>query len=312
MTKRRIIIVSKSAPQTAKRRKPKGSKFNAVTNGAYTTGLLPWESQEEYDRHRAEFVKTYRPVGYVEYCLVGHMGAILWQYKRTELMTGAAMHRHEFGRAVMEAGAQSWQEANRLATENLAKTLNSIPELLARAIKIAGELKQAASGSDDVLEGVEKIGDACTKTCDLLQDVDVKLGLERDFFESYIPQKLDQIVRVQNALLAQFDKIHSRLQIIQEARLRREQLLLKEQQEVAVGALLSKAGNRQAAEDVPPSNASGTQSDALDGCDWPSRHPHSEDDLQSQDDLEAEDDQSGTDPFEKFIQEGAKKSNGLE
>jgi hypothetical protein len=48
---------------------------NAVRSGAYSAGRLPWEAQEVYGRHCAEFANFYQQVGYVERALVLEMAA---------------------------------------------------------------------------------------------------------------------------------------------------------------------------------------------------------------------------------------------
>jgi hypothetical protein len=67
-------------------------------------------------------------------------------------------------------------------------------------------------------------------------------------WEHYVPQKAEQRLKLENLLDSQFDKLAARLQIIQEARLRREALSLRNDQAAVVNELLVKSDDRPAAE----------------------------------------------------------------
>jgi hypothetical protein len=281
---------------------------NAVRTGAYTVGLLPWESQEEYDKHCAEFVNLYEPVGYVERNLVLDLAANRWQRKRSHLMTAVAMHRHEFGQALVESGAKSWQEVKTFLhqsdTQN-KQTLNDITASMVRVIEIGVQLRQKFLDFDEVSKLVHEIADTCANSCKLLEDIDAKLDREHKFFEQYLPERLESITRLENAKDGQFEKLCSRFQVIQEGRLRREALSLNKQQAAAV----DKPSDREAAEQDSPSADGGIQSNephsdetgqrSGDGGDRPWRQPGPDADL------DADDEPSGKDPLAEFVEEGS-------
>jgi hypothetical protein len=271
---------------------------------------LPWESEEQYKKHCAEFVKVKRPVGDIEYDTVIDMALNRWRRKRIKLMANVAANRHGFGRALMESKMQSWQEIGTfLHDSNIEnkQTFDSIVASLVQAIEIGGQLKQKTFDSDEVSRVVQEIADTCTNCCELLESINNKLDLEREFFDQYMPKNLEEIVRVENALDAQFDKICSRLQVMQESRLRRDALVLQNQQAAAI-ALLGKLGNQEAPENHSPSHGEGAESDALDRHqtdqptadvgDRPWSHPSPEVDLDAD---EGEPDER--DPLAEFVEE---------
>ena len=93
-----------------------------MRTGVYTAGYLPWESKEAYDKHRAAFVSFWQPVGYIERNLVGDAATNRWRRKRTRLMMTVALHRHEFGQALIESGAKSWQEVQNFCANPTSRT----------------------------------------------------------------------------------------------------------------------------------------------------------------------------------------------
>jgi hypothetical protein len=261
------------AKSQRKVRAEKKSRFNAVKSGAYAAGLLPLESMKAYQKHCAAFRNSYEAVGYIERGLVRDMARNRWQRRRTKLMVAIAMYRHPFGRTLMECGAQSWQEVASLVRKSNTRTretLESIGASMLQLVELGGQIKQETLDSEVVSECLHKIADSCSNSFELLEDIRNKLDQEREFFEQYMPQKLEQIVRVDNALDAQFEKMHFRLQVVQEARLRRDQLLLSNQQAAAV-LLLGKPGDRRAAtesaldhEETAPASQPGDQVDDAD------------------------------------------------
>jgi hypothetical protein len=237
------------------------SRYNAVTTGAYATGLLPWEDREAYNKHCQHFMKLYKPVGYIERGIVKDMAVNRWQRKRLQLMTTIATFRHEFGQAVVESGAESLQEVEAFVRESDVsnkKVLESIAASMLQMVETSSELVQKAFDADEAAEVFDKLKATCIESCELLKAIDAKLDLEGDFFEHYVPRKFEQRVKLENLLDGQFDKLQSRLQVLQEARLRREALA----KAVAVNALLRTPADRQAAEGASPSTGDGSDSDA--------------------------------------------------
>ena len=88
-------------------------------------------------------------------------------------------------------------------------------------VEIGVQLEKSYN-SDEVTKFVHELADTCINGVKLLEDIDAKLDRERKFFEQYLPDKLEQITRLENAQDAQFDKMLGRLQAIQEGRLRRK------------------------------------------------------------------------------------------
>ncbi len=268
------------------------ARFNAVKTGAYVAGLLPWENFEEYKQHRAELFKLYGPEGEIENSLVEDMAANRWQRKRLRLMTTIATYRHAFGQAMEESGVQSWQEAESfIGKYNMRhrKVLDTIAASMLQTVEIAAKRNSDGEAS----QPIEEIFDVMTKNGKLLEGIDAKLDLERDFFERYMPQKLEQRIRLENLLDAQFDKLHVRLLMLQEAR--REELFLSGQQAIGVSLLLDKSANAE----KPPSDVPGTEPDALDREETgqPSGDGGDEVDLDADDDAETPpSDVPGTEP----------------
>jgi hypothetical protein len=268
LNKKQIIVekMPKNQKEVQSKKKVRAkdkSRFNAVKTGAHAAGLLPWESEEAFKAHCEHFMNYYRPIGYIERGIVKDMAVNRWQRKRLDLMTTAATHWHEFGQAVVESGAASWQEVEKFVREfNMpkTKTLESIAASMARLAELSVQLSERAFDADEASQAVERIEGKYTQCCELLSGIDAKLDLERDFFECYIPQKFEQRIKLENLLDGQFDKMCARLQILQEARLRRDQLLLSQQQAAAV-LLVGKSADRKTVEN------DSTESDELNRDD---------------------------------------------
>jgi hypothetical protein len=266
------------------------SRFNAVTTGVYATGPLPWESGEEFKRHCDEFLNFYKPVGYIERSVVLDMALNRWRRQRTRLMTSVAINRHGFGRALMKSAAQTWEEVEtflRGSNVENKQTLEGMRESIAQLLETGTQLKQKCFDTDEILKFMQELADTCTNSYELLESIYSKLDLEREFFDRYMPKNLEETVRVENALDAQFDKLHSRLQVYQEARLRREALSLSKQANVLLG------NTPDAAESDSPSDDGGTELDAPDGDETSQPPANGADDKEH-------------DPLAKFVAEQSK------
>ena len=276
----------KKQPEKSKTEKGESrAKYNAATTGVYAAGLLPWEGEELWKNHVLEFVKFYRPVGYVEHGVVTDMAANRWQRRRTRQMMAVATLRHGFGLALVEAEPQSWIEVRSFLSESDLENKQMLKDMRASIAEVheMGEQLKVNFDSDAVSKFLQELADTCAKNCELLDAIKSKLDLEDDFFQHYLPKNSEQIVRVETALDAQFDKMHSRLQVIQEARLRRDALLLQKQQAATVALLGNQQGPEihsldEAESDVPRSHQT-------DEGDWPGRHPNPETNFDADDPL---------------------------
>lgn len=302
---------NKTAPAASPARNPKQNdrrRFNAVRTGAYSHGLLPWESEDEYKKHCTEYMNLYEPKGKIEIRFVMDMAVNRWQRRRLGFMTSVATYRHGFGQAVEEL-ARSWQEALSFVRELNIRHKENL-DRIATWIVETGETTVKLHQTSEASKLMHEIGDRCTHACELLEDIAAKLDLEREFFEQYMPQKFEQRIRLENLLDAQFDKIHSHFLMLKEARLKREELLLSKHQAAAVNVLLGKPAIPEIAENDLPSNDGGMDLDApdrdetdqpsADGGDRPWRHPSDQVNLDADDkdeDLDLDED----DPLMKFV-----------
>lgn len=171
------------------------------------------------------------------------------------------------------------------------QTINDIAKSMDQLVEIGVQLEKSYN-SDEVTKFVHELADTCINSVKLLEDIDAKLDRERKFFEQYLPDKLEQITRLENAQDAQFDKMLGRLQAIQEGRLRRETSALNREQATAVNELFAKHPDQEAAEQDSPADADngGKEADAL----------HREPDPAV--DLDADD---GRDPLVDFLEGGS-------
>lgn len=295
----------KELGKNEKEQRKKQAKFNAVTTGVYATGPLPWESREEFKSHCDQFVKLYEPIGYIEHGLVLDMALNRWRRKRTRLMTSVAMNRHGFGRALMTSGPQSWQEVETFLGDfnvETKQTLERIGNSIAQVLKIGTQIEKKCFDTDEVSKFMQELAETCTNCCELLESTNIKLDLEREFFDQYMPKNLEEMVRAENALDAQFDKMHSRLQVVQEARLRRDALSLRQPAAAVIVPLGKPADPEKTQSESPSSNDGAT---ALGAPDDKAGQP-SADGAGDQEDLLADDgDPNESDPLTEFVAEQA-------
>jgi hypothetical protein len=85
-------------------------------------------------------------------------------------------------------------------------------------------LKESSASSDELEERVRQIAADCNKICKAVEGIETALDMEREFFLEYLPAHLEQRLRIEKSLDAQFDKLCAQLLIAQEARIIREKL----------------------------------------------------------------------------------------
>jgi hypothetical protein len=200
------------------------SAQNAVKTGAYARDhLLPWESPAEHEKHRAEIFADLRPEGPIQRGIVENIVENRWLRRRLQRTTAISAHRHPFGRALEESGAKSWQDA--------------VSYLQKRDVEFKKELQNNAARFNEVAEAAEeweldgkleslpqKLLDVCSKASEHLTHIATALDEEREFFAEYSPKQLEDRIRIENSLDAQYDKLRARLVVEQEARALREKL----------------------------------------------------------------------------------------
>ena len=95
-------------------------------------------------------------------------------------MVAVAMHRHEFGQALMESGAKSWQEVKTFVRQSDVankKTIKSIETSMVRVMEIGVQIEKSYN-SDEVTKLAHEIADTCSNSCELLAGIDAKLDRE--------------------------------------------------------------------------------------------------------------------------------------
>jgi hypothetical protein len=90
--------------------------------------------------------------------------------------------------------------------------------------KLRRPLKESSESSDGLEEGVRAIVAECSKVSQAVEHIKIALDMEREFFLEYLPAHLEQRLRIEKSLDAQFDKLCAQLLIAQEARIIREKL----------------------------------------------------------------------------------------
>ena len=204
------------------------AKLNALKTGMYAREvLLPWEAVAELEALCAGIFNDHQPKGTSEESTVTDMVENRWRRRRLRRTTAIATHRHPFGRAMEESGAKSWPEALSVAREHNLKRDEALASLAASTDQLAEaavELKQKSESSGELEKLARRTANGCIKTYKELARVENAMDAEREFFAEYLPQNLEQLLRIENLLDAQFDKLLGRLERMQEARILRETL----------------------------------------------------------------------------------------
>ena len=212
--------------------KKDSNKFNAFKTGIYARGsLLPWENAAERERLRVGICKFYQPVGTIEEGIVANIVENRWQRERQDQTTAIATHRHAFGLALEKSGVKSWPDALEIVREHNIGHENALQSLAVSMDQIAKNGIRVNEKWDDAGEFkklARKTANGVIKTCKILAGIQTALDGEREFFREYWPNHIEQRIRVENSLDAQFDKQVGRLERVQEARILRDKLRSQE------------------------------------------------------------------------------------
>ncbi len=263
-------------------------KLNALKTGAYARDvLLPWESVAAFDKLRADIINDSRPQGAIENSIVTSLVENRWQRERLRQTTAIAMHRHPFGRALEESAPKSWQDALSTVREGniehnktLAKVATSIDQIVTMALHLKKRGEACESGQVEKL--VQKMVEGCHSAIKVLSRIETALDEEREFFEEYSLRHLEQRLRLECSLDAQFDKLCARLVIAQEARILK---LRKIQESPGASPLVHDKGDEAGA-----SEATMTERDLCDAD-------------RDDDEFDPPEKQDERDPFEEYIAE---------
>lgn len=211
--------------------KKDSNKFNGFKTGMYARGLLPWENAAERERLRVGICKDCQPVGTIEEGIVANMVENRWQRERQQQTTAIATHRHPFGQVLEESGAKTWLDALAIVRERDIQHENTLQSLVAPLDQIAKNSVRVNQKWDDAGEFkklARTTANGVIKTYKVLAHIRTALDEEQKFFREYWPNHIEDRIRVENSLDAQFDKSFGRLERVQEARMLRDKLRGKE------------------------------------------------------------------------------------
>ena len=223
-----------SSPKAAAS-KPK----HALVHGIYASdNVLPWESEEDFERLYKDLRTEWDPDGRTEEETVLALARLHWLKHRLMRSTQLAFHRDPFVAELENSGAKNWADvASCLKKEakvedDLMDSVRQTLDDLKAATKQAGSIMTASDrNSQDIyrkVEGVEimfekllpvyqKIYDKCygpktrnEKGGDLY--VDVKTTVEK----AYHPDYLEKIIRLDASIDTRIDKTLSRIMSIKE------------------------------------------------------------------------------------------------
>ncbi|MFZ0846879.1 MAG: hypothetical protein WAM62_13900 [Pseudolabrys sp.] len=230
-----VVRNSADSPPNPAAPKPK----QALVHGIYASdNVLPWESEEDFERLYNDLRTEWDPTGRTEEETVLALARLHWLKHRLMRSTHLAFHRDPFVAELEKSGAKSWTDvANSLKKEGLIEDdlmdeVRETLEALRAATKLASSQMTASDqASQDTFTKVEtvehlfqkmmpvygKLYDRCygrktrTERGDDLY-LDVKTTVEK----AYHPDYLEKIIRLDASIDTRIDKTLSRLVSIKE------------------------------------------------------------------------------------------------
>jgi hypothetical protein len=151
-------------------------KYNALKHGVSSKlGLLPWETNKDYELLQAEWRKQLRPHGAILKTLFEGIVRNRWQSQRNRQAAALFVTCHPFGRAVAEvAGDGNW-------SETASKLLGDVDAQLMRLIEFAKSLgdHSANFANADDRKRLLKAAETCVIAAQRIGD---RYELAVDFF----------------------------------------------------------------------------------------------------------------------------------
>jgi hypothetical protein len=205
----------------------KARKKNALIHGIYGKDiLLPWESREEFEKLLAELEDEFQPSGRMENEIVFDVAHLRWQKYRVHQMWIAAAHQDPFVSDLVKAGQKSWA-GMRKHLKCKAKDRRMMSELLNKLF-----LEQTAEAAKTLAELIQtgKLADSATKTSEtrkreanafrnVVKDFTLPLieaykdrpNAEDSLRQTYSPEHLEPIIRLEALIDGRIDKALGRL-----------------------------------------------------------------------------------------------------
>ena len=208
-----------------KKQSSKSRKKNALVHGVYADDIiLPWESRREFDKLHADLRAEFRPVGRMEEESVLDLAVLRWRKRQMQRMWTAAHYRNQFVTELSESGKKSWPNILKHLREK-AETTRPLAELsmavIVEQIENTGELmakriKNEKMSKSEVKKGEQAgaIFDQFTKP--VVNALEHQRSAEKSLSETYSPEHLEPIVRLEAMLDARIDKTIARLISLQE------------------------------------------------------------------------------------------------
>ena len=218
---------SKRTPQNKPASATESRKKNALIHGIYGKDiLLPWESREEFEKLFAELRDELQPRGRMENEIVFDVAHLRWQKYRVHQMCIAAAHADPFVSDLVKAGQKSWAGI-RNHLKSTANNKRMMSDLLNNLF-----LEQTTEAAKTILELIEtgKLADSATKTSEarkreanafrnVMKDFTIPLieafkdrpNAENSLRQTYSPEYLEPIIRLEAMIDARIDKALGRL-----------------------------------------------------------------------------------------------------
>jgi hypothetical protein len=199
---------------------------NALAHGYYSTDvILPWESKSAFRKLHKEMLTEFKPAGAIEQELVHDLTRISW-YKRRVVRAGNLVYRADPLSAELEkagiTGVNNLRRAVRERREELGArgTFDTFTNALAQlsTATFARTLRDIEGGQKEA-ERMQKILQEIHSEIKKCVELEATLNREQSVFErAYIPERLEQLFRIEALLDSRFQKTLQRLLAYQEYR----------------------------------------------------------------------------------------------
>jgi hypothetical protein len=209
--------------------KKKRRNDNALQHGLYVDPrqfLLPWDSRKDFERLHADLIAELSPHGRAEEEAVLDLAMLHYQKHTIWRMRQSAVLRDPFTQDIQETKAKSWGKIRtRLrAAAKAMRTLQGmaeagIAELQSQMQRMERKLEKASDREEvKILE--ERIAANrrlyAEQAVSLVQTLNAGPNAEQAFDKAYVPECMENLVRLEAAIDARIAKVLGRLVALKE------------------------------------------------------------------------------------------------
>ncbi len=203
--------------------KKKRRNVNALQHGLYAKDiLLPWDSHEDFERLFADLKAELSPHGRAEEEAVLDLAVLHHQKHTVWRMRQSVVLRDPFTRAIQQTGAKSWRGIRKRLRAEAKETRNlqgmaeaGMADLQAQCQRMERQIEKA-SDADEIALLEKKIAANRRFLAGQIETIYVGTSARNSFDKAYVPESMENLVRLEAAIDARIAKVLGRLVALKE------------------------------------------------------------------------------------------------